>query len=612
MKILITEKDFLQKIPQNPGVYRFYGDTSIEEKPLYVGKAINLNKRITSYFRKSSTLSPRISLMVKKITSIEITITEDEVSALVLENNLIKSLKPKYNILFRDDKTYPLLRITNEQFPRIDSYRGSSDNRHQYFGPYPNVHALRYSLDMIQKLFKIRTCNNTTFKNRSRPCMLYQINRCTAPCVNLVTEEEYLEQISLAIDFLNGNYKSIITKLNLEMSNMASKEEFEEAACIRDEINLIKSIELKQIINDYNKPINTDIIVVREVLAQVFIYVIIVRGGIYVSDNHFVIDNQDAKSEEIFKIFLENHYFTRLTTVKQNAKFFIHTKIPVDNETKALLHGKITLKNVFSKELNKLYHMGEVNLDKIIAKSTSKEILINSVNELAHLLNSQQINRIECIDVSHNQGNNTVASLVVFANGILDNTLYRRYNLSTDESGNKINGNDLLAQKLVLTRRLENTERPLPEVIIVDGGLTQLSGAKEVLRAKNLASKIILLAIFKGEKRDPTVDSVILPGGRIINYSDNKVLFKLFHALRDEAHRFAITGHRKKEIKRMQTSILEEIPNIGSKKRQLLLKYFGSTKNIQEATLDDLNQVSGIGPKLAKEIYNYFHNASSI
>lgn len=619
MKLLVSDSEFLKKIPSDPGVYRFYTDVAIsnheirdqsEEQLLYIGKAISLRKRVKSYFQKSSTLSPRISLMVKKITKIEITVTDNETSALILENNLIKSLKPKYNIIFRDDKTYPLIRVSHDDFPRIDSYRGKVLQSSQYFGPYPNVQAMRYTLDMIQRLFKIRTCADSMFRNRSRPCMLHQINRCTAPCVNLVTKEEYHKQINFAIEFLRGNYKKIIIELNDNMMKAADSEDFEAAAEFRDEIGLIKSMTNNQIINDYKRPVNTDLIIVKEYERKVFIYLIMVRGGVYVSDNHFVLDNPDNDLDDIFRIFIENYYFldlTKSTTHYARDIFEIYTKVAIRSEIIEVLSGKIKINNILTTALSKLHIMGEDNLERIIMRSLNVGELVKSAKHLSILLEINDIFRMECIDVSHNQGQNTIASLVVYENGSMNNKAYRRYNLNVDRDGNKINGNDLLAFEVVLSKRLENKDWLLPNIILVDGGYNQLNVAKNVLQRYGLSEKIIAIAIFKGENRNPLKDSLILPNQHVIPASDDILLFKLLHVLRDEAHRFAITGHRKKEVKRMSSSQLDDIPNIGLKKKQALIAHFGSSKNVANASLKDLEMVDGIGSILAKQVYEYFH-----
>lgn len=633
MKLLVSEVDFLTKIPESPGVYRFYaeieslsditnlmdGSLSRDEggsaQPLYIGKAINLQKRVKSYFQKSTSLSPRISLMVKKIHRIEITVTDNETSALILENNLIKSLSPKYNIIFRDDKTYPLIRISQDKFPKIDSYRGKAALGTRYFGPYPNVYAMRHTLDLLQRLFKLRTCTNAMFNNRSRPCMLYQIKRCSAPCVNLITQKEYQTQINLAIEFLHGNYKKIITELSNTMQEAASSEDFELAAIIRDEIGLIKSMTNKQIINDYKHPLNADLIVAKEMEERVFVYLIMVRGGIYVGDNHFILDNPDDDLTDVLRIFIENYYFVDITKNSlpaQSNVFEVYTKINIGFEIKNVWKNKIKIKNKLTQALNKLHVMGEDNLERVIAKNFNFSKLSESTKELSDILGLDPIKRIECIDISHNQGQNTVASLVVCESGDMNSSAYRRYNLSVDARGNKINGNDLLAFEIVLTRRLENTVTTLPDVILVDGGEGQLNMAKSILDKYQLGDKITTIAIKKGEKRNPMLDSLVLPNRRIIRAVDNTLLFKLLHTLRDEAHRFAITGHRKKEVKRMSGSELDEIPNIGTKKKQALIAHFGGSKNVAHASLNDLEKVDGIGVILAAQIYEYFHGTKKL
>jgi len=602
MELFTTDKDFIKKIPEQPGVYRFYSpeaDDLAGELLLYVGKALNLKKRIQSYFQRSHDLSPRISLMVKKIYRLEITVTENEVSALILENNLIKSLKPKYNIVFRDDKTYPLIRISKHAFPRIDKYRGTTNTASHFFGPYPNLEAIAQTLDMLQKLFKLRTCTDTFFNNRSRPCMLYEIKRCSAPCVALVTKNDYQKQVELALDFLEGRYSAIIDNLTQAMFQASDNLEFELAATIRDKIGLLKQISLSQIINNHKRPISTDLILIEATLEKVFIYLIIIRNGIYVGDNHFILDNVDNDPNQVFQVFLEGYYLKAQTTTKQ-----IHMLFVLSPEFRNLFKTALGIQIIqkFSPELNQLYKMGQINLHKIMNNQKGHKDFIHAAQILAKKLGLDMVNRIECIDVSHNQGDNTVASLVVYENGVIDNSKYRKYNLASE-----VHGNDLLALKIVLNKRLTSLTIPFPEVLLVDGGLLQLRVAKNILIEHGLYGKIRPIAIFKGEKRNPLKDKVLLDNGLTFTLADEQILFKLLQSLRDEAHRFAITGHRKKQANKMTVSKLVEIPNIGVKKRRALITHFGSIREVAHASVADLQKIVGIGEVLANQIYLYFH-----
>lgn len=604
MEVLTNFPDFIKEIPHSPGVYRFYSaatNTDTEGELLYVGKALNLFKRVKSYFQKTSTLSPRISLMVNKIARIEVTVTENEVSALILENNLIKSLKPKYNIIFRDDKSYPLIRLSKHTYPKLDSYRGRPNSKDRFFGPYPNGTAVKQNLDMIGRIFKLRTCTDSALENRVRPCILYEIKRCTAPCVNFVTKDEYASQVSMAVDFLNGRFAEVIDALTMQMHQLSDELEFEKAAIIRDRLGMIKHISATQIINNYKEPISADIVFCENIANKVFIYLIILRNGLYTGDKHFVLDDVEGSTIATLEVFLENYYIE-----SQNTKQ-VFTKVKLSEEFKQLFFDAFAIKigHGHNKQVEKLYEMGQVNINKIIEQYEAPKELDISAKKLAQILGLPEIKRIECIDISHNHGENTVASLVVYENGIIDHSKYRRYNLNEDLSGNPINGNDLLAMETVLKRRLSNIEQGLPDVILADGGKLQLETIKMILNSVAEYGKIRVVALFKGERRDPGLDRLLLEDGRVLNYEPE--LFRLLQGLRDEAHRFAITGHRKKQIKKMTTSQLGEIPNLGAKKKRALIAHFGSVKNVAEAGISELQKVNGIGRVLANQIYAFFH-----
>ncbi len=602
MQILVSTSDFIKNIPHEPGVYRFYkevGDGSSLGELLYVGKALNLYKRVKSYFQKSQTLSPRISLMVSKIHTIEITVTENEVSALILENNLIKNLKPKYNIIFRDDKSYPLLRLSNHTYPKLDSYRGKPNGKDSYFGPYPNGTAIRQNLDMIGRIFKLRTCTDSVLKNRTRPCVLYEIKRCTAPCVNLVSEIDYHNQVMQTVDFLNGKFAKVIDDLTNQMYNFAEKMEFEQAGIVRDRLGILKHISANQIINNYNEPLSCDLVLCENSANKVFIYLIILRNGLYIGDKHFILDNIDNDITSVFEIFLESYYLEDRST-KQ-----IYSEFNLSDEFKDLFYKAVGIRIISTKsnQVQKLYQMGRINLNRIVEQS-SRGLEANA-NKIAELLGIRSLNRIECIDISHNHGENTVGGLVVYSDGIIDSSKYRKYNLNQDYNKKDINGNDLIAMETVLRRRLDNKEMPLPELILIDGGKLQLETLKMVLSDMNLYDKIRCLGIYKGNHRNPLFDRLLLEDGRIISYDAS--IFGLLQSLRDEAHRFAITGHRKRQVKKMTTSVLSEIPNLGVQKKRALLAHFGNAKAVAEAKIDELKQVNGIGNILANQIYSFFH-----
>ena len=605
MEIFVNKSDFIKTIPIQPGVYRFYAkdeldatNNKVSGELLYVGKAINLAKRVKSYFQKSQALSPRISLMVKKIYRIELTITDNEVSALLLENNLIKTLKPKYNIIFRDDKTYPLIRLTNHEYPKIDSYRGKNTGDN-YFGPYPNAYAVRYTIDTIQNLFKLRTCSDSFFNHRSRPCMLYQIKRCTAPCVGYVGQEEYAKQVNLAIKFLQGDYNQIVTNLNRQMNQAANNLEFELAASIRDKISMLRQISTDQIMNNHKKPINADIVLAKSQGGKLFVYVINLRQGIYSGDCHFVLPNPDDDLPAVLAVFLEGHYLEQL------AVNTIYVDTDLDDEFLQMFTAatKIKVTTKLPMQIKRLYtSMGQVNLGKVIDGANQNSQLSLAAERLAGILNINEIHRIECIDVSHTGGANAQASLVVYEDGVIDSSKYRRYNLP-----DSIGGDDLLGIKTMLERRLKAQNLALPQVILVDGGINQFNLVKNMLSVHELCDKIRVVSIYKGVRRDPKFDRVIIDQNLLLESDGEPLVFKLLQMLRDEAHRFAITGHRKKQIKTMAVSKINDIANIGDVKKRALITHFGSIRGVANASIEDLKQISGIGDSLASAIYYHFH-----
>ena len=588
------DNSFFFFFSHSPGVYRYY---NADELLLYVGKALDLHKRVKSYFQKKIDLSPRIGLMVSKIHSIELTVTENETSALLLESNLIKSLKPKYNIIFRDDKSYPYIKISTHQYPLIEYFRGKPQARDTLFGPYPNPYVVRENLDLLQRLFKLRTCTDGSFANRSRPCMLYQVNLCCAPCVAKVSPAQYAEYVKYAKDFLRGNFSDLVAKLSQQMYQFAEQLEFEQASSLRDKIGLIRELQHKQIVSDSNLPINSDILLTREYNQQLFIYLIIIRNGLYVGDKHFAQRLVDSK-ELILEAFLESYYrseqLTRLIYLDQalNSDF---------NEYFYKIYG-LKLVYGFKGRLAELALMGRKNLEKVIENSHLDNIYIDACSKLATLLQVERVNRIECYDTSHNHGSSAVAAMTVYANGKIDHSLYRKFNLS-----DSINGDDLLALETVLKRRLANKELPVPEVILVDGGKTQLAISKKLIDELGFCDKIKLIAIFKGEQRKAEFDKVIIDTTTELTFLDEPLLFKLLQTLRDEAHRFAITGHRKKQQQRMQTSQLEDIAGIGASKRKALIAFFGSATAVANAGIEQLQQVDGVGVELANSIYKHFH-----
>lgn len=595
MKINVTADNlFLAQIPDSPGVYRYYAS---DGELLYVGKALSLIKRVKSYFQKRTDLSPRISLMVSKIVTIELTVTANESSALLLESNLIKNLKPKYNIIFRDDKSYPYIRISPHKFPLIEYFRGKTGAHESVFGPYPNPAAVKETLDTLQRLFKLRTCRDSVFANRSRPCMLYQVNLCCAPCVNKVNAEEYGQFVNYARDFLSGNYGDLVSRLSNQMYKYADALDFEQASVLRDKIGLIQQLQSKQIISDSQLPINADILVIKTERQRFFLYLIMLRGGLYVGDKHFTQPLVDSV-EVLLEAFLERYY------AEHQAIQNIYLDFKFDTEFNNNFHRiyKIKIQSALKGRIAELAQMGTNNLNKVIENQQLNNIYHDAAAKLCELLKISTLNRIECYDTSHNQGSSALASMVVYAGQKIDHRLYRKFNLP-----DSVGGDDLLALEIVLRRRLNNTELVIPDVILVDGGKTQLRIAKNLIGELGFCDKIKVIAIFKGEHRKPEFDRIIIDADTELSFRQEPHIFRLLQALRDEAHRFAITGHRKKQIERMSISRLEDVPGIGATKRKALIASFGSLQGVAGAEISQLQQVEGIGFELASQIYKFFH-----
>ena len=602
MKIYINEKNFLTSIPKDPGVYKFYSEQQ-GEVLLYVGKAINLNNRIKSYFKGGQHLSPRISLMVSKIDYIDVTITENELSALIIERNLIKRLKPKYNIVFRDDKTYPLIKLSKHQYPKIESYRGEINQNDRFFGPFPNSKIVSSNIDLIIKIFKLRTCSDSEFANRARPCMLYQIDKCSAPCVSNISIKNYAAQVELAIDFLNGTYNKIAKNLTNLMYKFSENNEFEKAADIRDKLFMIKKLRDSQIVNNYNQPVNIDLVFIDNNKQYIFIYLIKVRNGAYIGDKNFVIKNNGEFIEEILDEFIREHSIF----LGDDDLIYCNKELDQDFIINVFKFYKLKIITKTFNAIKHLLHTGNININKIKEQYNKINNLTIGCTDLTKILNIPIINKIECIDISHNHGDDTVGSLVVYENNIIDPSKYRRYNIDKDELGNQVNGNDLLAMRILLSKRFANKDIKFPELIIVDGGMLQLENLKKIIIEHGLYGKILGIAIFKGDKRNPENDKLIIDNGVVIDYNSNNYAFKLIQKLRDEAHRFAITSHRKRQIKKMTTSHLDDIVNIGHKKKGALLAQFGSLKNVAEASIEELLKIPGIGKETAEIIFNHFH-----
>ena len=595
-------KKEIKKFPNLPGIYRMMNG---KNEIIYIGKAKDIKKRVASYFGKNHS-SPRTKMMVSNIHSIEFTVTNTEAEALILENNLIRNHMPRYNVIFRDDKSYPYLKISGDQFPRISFHRGIQKKDQNYFGPFPNSPAVRDSIKLLQKVFLLRTCENSVFRNRSRPCMEHQIQRCSAPCVNLISEHDYKEDIDQAMLFLNGKDTKVINSLSEKMSYFAEKNEFERAAVFRDRIQSLRQVRLKQFVSDFSEN-DADIIAIEEKAGIYCVNLVMIRNSKHLGDKSFfpkgAVDSQD---NNILEIFIAQYY---------NEKSPPPVVIIEKKVNKSLLkkffelkkYRKIKIITRLTKEKRMWMEMAKKNaLINISQQSNEKLSFKNKVEAFTKLLNIDSTkNRIECFDVSHMMGEGTVASCVVFDKNGIQKKDYRKYNIKNNKPGD-----DYGAMREVLERRytkMINTEAIKPDVVLIDGGKGQLGVAKKVMSELGLTD-IFLVGVTKGEKRKSGDETLHMANGDILeNIDTNNVGFQLIIQIRDEAHRFAITGHRARRKKSRFTSSLEEIEGIGQTKRRNLLVYFGGIQGIKEANIPELLLVEGINVKLAENIYNYFH-----
>ncbi len=599
---MFDAKPILKTLPNLPGVYRML---NASDEVIYVGKAKDLKKRVSSYFNKNLP-SPRTRLMVSHIANIVTTVTHNEAEALLLENNLIKSLMPRYNVLFRDDKTYPYIALSADPQPRLAFHRGTQRKGAQYFGPFPNAVAVRESIQLLQKVFKLRTCENSVFSNRSRPCLQHQIERCTAPCVGLISDADYRNDVEQAALFLQGKTNEVIDTLAEKMNVAASNLDYEQAALIRDRMQALRQVQAKQFVSDFNVA-DADVIACAELQGQHCINLVMVRGGRHLGDRSYMPKNTDGESLETTVLaFLAQHY------VAQNTPPLIVLGIKVDGSLleqvlseQAGRKVKINSNAIGDKRvwLKMAQTNAELALSQRAASAANQSAKLLALHEALNLPDSTQ--RIECFDISHTMGEATIGSCVVFDRGDMQNSEYRRYNVTGITPGD-----DYAAMRDVLTRRYKKVaagEGVRPDLIFIDGGKGQLSVAVEVMADVGL-SDILLVGIAKGEARKPGLETMIFSDtGEMLNLEkDNKGLH-LLQQIRDEAHRFAITGHRAKRAKARMHSSLEDIEGIGAKRRKALLTRFGGLDAIKNASMDELAQVEGISPSLAEKIYGELH-----
>ena len=609
-------REQLSMLPTLPGVYRYF---DAEGTCLYVGKAKDLKRRVSSYFQKND-LSPRIAIMVSKIARMETTVVRTEAEALLLENNLIKTLAPKYNILFRDDKSYPYLKLSASPFPRVSYYRGGVDKKSRFFGPYPNAGAVREAIGILQKVFRLRTCEDAVFANRSRPCLMGQMDRCSCPCVGKITEEEYAADVENACRFLRGETDDVMQGLRDKMTAASEAWRFEEAAVFRDRIASLNDVMQQQAVETTGCDTDADIIAVAITAGVACVNIAMVRGGRHLGDHAVFPDvvrgtGEALAASDVFDAFISQHYLT------SKVPDVVVSQAASDREATAetlsdLAGRRIAFVSEPQSLRRKWLEMAEqgarIALERHLTETAGEKRRVEDLIRVLDLkLTDEQRTTLtmECFDISHTAGEATQASCVVFRGLGMDSSRYRRFNINDVTAGD-----DYAAMKEVLTRRyspVARGEAELPDIVFVDGGRGQVHMARDVFTELGLPLSVIV-GVAKGEGRKTGLETLVFADGRepLVLGSESPALM-LVAMIRDEAHRFAITGMRAKRSKTRQTSRLEDIDGIGAKRRQKLLTHFGGLKGVKNAGVEDIAKINGFSRSLAQKIYDHLHGVDS-
>ncbi|MFZ7223392.1 excinuclease ABC subunit UvrC [Avibacterium avium] len=599
-------KKFLANVTHDPGVYRMY---DAKDQVIYVGKAKDLKKRLSSYFRANLS-SKKTEALVASIHRIETTITSSETEALLLEHNYIKTYQPRYNVLLRDDKSYPYILLTKERHPRITAYRGSKKIQGEYFGPYPNVGAVRETLSLLQKLFPVRQCENSVYRNRSRPCLQYQIERCSAPCVaGYISDEDYQQQVNFARLFLQGKDQQVLDHLVAKMEQASQGLNFEEAARIRDQIQAVRAVIEKQFVSN-DRLDDIDIIAIAYQLGIACVQVLFIRQGkILGNRSYFPKVPANTDLSELTATFVGQFYLQAHQGRSVPNSIIVDHKLAEKAQLESLLSEqagrKVQIQDSAKGEKSKYLQLAQMNAQAALVTQLKQSTLINErYQALQELLGIEKIQRMECFDISHTMGEQTIASCVVFNQDGPLKSDYRRFNI-TGITG----GDDYAAMEQALLKRYDKDldVEKIPDVIFIDGGKGQLNRALQVFDQLNVKwdkKRPHLIGVAKGVDRRAGLETLIISKqDREINLPPDSLALHLIQHIRDESHNHAISGHRKKRQKAFTQSGLETIEGVGAKRRQALLKYLGGMQGVKKASLDEIASVPGISQSLAEKIF---------
>jgi len=585
-------RSFVAGLPLLPGVYRMLDERG---DVLYVGKAKDLRQRVGSYFHRGAQ-SPRIARMLEQVAALEVTVTRSEDEALLLENNLIKRLAPRYNILFRDDKSYPYLMLSGGAFPRLGFHRGARDREHRYFGPFANAHAVRESIQLLQRVFRLRTCADSVFDHRSRPCLLHQIRRCSAPCTAAIDAARYAEDVRSAALFLEGREDAVLDRLQSRMLEAARARRYEEAALLRDQMRALTRVQARQYVES-QRGVDADVVACALGGGIACVNLVMIRGGRHVGDRSFhPAQAEGASSAEVLAAFLDQHY------AEQPAPPLV-----LVGEAVAVAIGGSAVVAPSQGERAVWVEMARQNAAlALVQRNRDRESQEGRLAALQETLGlAQVVQRIECFDVSHTLGEAPVAACVVYDRHAMVRGEYRRFNIRDIASGD-----DYAAMRQALMRRYRRIaagEGKVPDLLLIDGGRGQVGAAQAALAELGL-DDVTIVGVAKGPARKPGLETLILEAGASsVQLPPDHAGLHLVQSIRDEAHRFAVAGHRARRGRKRTTSLLNEIPGIGERRRQQLLARFGGLRGVRAAAIDEIAQIDGLGRALAEKIYRHLH-----